>query len=426
MPKPIHVLLGVLALLAAGSVAWLIRVMIRPELVVAPAPRPRAPAAVVPAIVYAAESIGIAESDHPAITSVVITDLDGDGLPDVVACDATENQVSWIRQAPRGTWTETVLPVQVPGPVRLLAGDFTGDGKTELLVGCQGRPGAGDDRTGRVVLIEHPADPAQRTSHTVLEQVWPVTDLARVARQPDGRIGLAIATAGRQQGRLYHLERTAAGELRSEVLATGGRMLAVAAPPPAHPETIASLEAGERDLVRVFRRTASGAWESETRGTAPDPAWGGTMLAWADVNHDGTAELVVANGDRSEQYPDPHGGQGLQWLAATGADSGFHAIGSFPGVHAFAVADLNGDGRPDLVSVATGIRPVGGDAAAVVAWINRPPGFERVSLPGPIERVAAVAVGDLDGNGVPVIVTGADHARSPAERSGRLTLWRRH
>jgi hypothetical protein len=425
MPKPIHVLLGVLALLAAGSVAWLIRVVTRPELVGAAMHRPARPVAAAPAFGYAAESIGIAESDHPAITALVVTDLDGDGLSDVVACDATENQVSWIRQAPRGTWTETALPVQAPGPVRVLAGDFTGDGQTDLLVGCQGSPAAADDRTGRVVLIEHPGDPAKRTSRTVIEQVWPVTDLALVAATP-GRVGLAIATAGQQQGRLYFLERTAAGDIRSEVLATGGRMLAVAAPAPAGPEWIAALEAGERDIVRVYRRSAAGAWEAETRGTAPDPGWGGTMLAWADVNHDGGPELVVANGDRAERYPDPHAGQGVQWLAANGAGKEFHAIGSFPGVHAFAVADLSGDGWPDLVSVATGIRPLAGDAVAVVAWINRGPGgFERVPMPGPVERVAAVAVGDLDGNGVPVIVTGADHARSAAERSGRVTLWRR-
>jgi len=42
----------------------------------------------------------------------------------------------------------------------------------------------------------------------------------------------------------------------------------------------------------------------------------------------------------------------------------------------------------------------------------------------PIMMVAA-AVGDLDGNGVPVIVTGGFHALPPYERMSNITLWRK-
>jgi hypothetical protein len=277
-------------------------------------------------------------------------------------------------------------------------------------------------------LIEHPADPAGPASRTLLEQVWPVTDVAILPGQPNGHIALVVATAGRQEGRLHFVEQTAAGEVRSEVLAAGGRMVAVAVlPSGAGPATIAVLEEGERDLVRVYRRTPAGPWTAETVGTAPEPGWEGTMLAWADVNRDGAAELVVANGDRGRRYPDPKGGEGLHWLAPTGASREFHPIGAFPGVHALAVADLNGDGRPDLVSVATAPRPLARDATTLAVWINDGAGgFERVPLPAGVERLAAVAVGDLDGNGVPVIVTGAEHSHSAAERSARVTLWRRH
>ena len=40
------------------------------------------------------------------ISHVAIADLDGDDLRDVIVCDAYRNIVAWVRQSPRGTFTE--------------------------------------------------------------------------------------------------------------------------------------------------------------------------------------------------------------------------------------------------------------------------------------------------------------------------------
>ena len=54
-------------------------------------------------------AIGHPPADPPPwITNLAVVDLDQDGLLDVVLCDATRNQVAWIRQAPLGTFTESV------------------------------------------------------------------------------------------------------------------------------------------------------------------------------------------------------------------------------------------------------------------------------------------------------------------------------
>src|SRR5262245_26653161 len=45
----------------------------------------------------------ILERRRPEISNVQVVDLDGDGLPDILVCDVIRNQVTWIRQFPRGT-----------------------------------------------------------------------------------------------------------------------------------------------------------------------------------------------------------------------------------------------------------------------------------------------------------------------------------
>jgi hypothetical protein len=39
--------------------------------------------------------------------------------------------------------------------------------------------------------------------------------------------------------------------------------------------------------------------------------------------------------------------------------------------------------------------------------------------------LVTAAVGDLDGNGIPVIVTGGFHAYAPFDNMSSVTLWRR-
>src|SRR5262245_15174115 len=75
--------------------------------------------------------------ERPQIAHVAISDLDRDGLNDVLVCDSFRNIVTWIRQAPRGTFTETTI-AGVAAPAHVEAIDFDKDGDLDLVVAALG------------------------------------------------------------------------------------------------------------------------------------------------------------------------------------------------------------------------------------------------------------------------------------------------
>src|SRR5262245_13123007 len=60
-------------------------------------------------------------NERPQIANVQIVDLDKDGLQDILVCDATKNRVSWIRQAPKGVYTEQPIDGTILAPAHVEA-----------------------------------------------------------------------------------------------------------------------------------------------------------------------------------------------------------------------------------------------------------------------------------------------------------------
>ncbi|HYD82896.1 MAG TPA: VCBS repeat-containing protein, partial [Opitutus sp.] len=96
------------------------------------------------------------------------------------------------------------------------------------------------------------------------------------------------------------------------------------------------------------------------------------------------------------------------------------------GAYSPNAADLNGDGTVDLLAVSCLADWSDPNSVSMMAWLND--GWENftpvVLARRPIQLVSA-AVGDLDGDNIPEIVTGAFHALPPFEETSNITLWRR-
>ena len=125
------------------------------------------------------------KDERPEISNVQIVDLDRDGLADILVCDVVRNRVAWIRQFPKGVFTETGVGGSIQAPAHVEAIDFDKDGDLDLVVASLGVLNPSNNRVGAVVVLEN--DGHQHFSNHVVAE--------HIARVADGERATWTATA---------------------------------------------------------------------------------------------------------------------------------------------------------------------------------------------------------------------------------------
>jgi len=378
------------------------------------------------------QPIGNSFERPPWIANVCAVDLDHDGLMDVVACEAQTNQILWIRQKTRGVFEEKVLGSNLRAPVHVEAVDIDGDGDLDLIVASMAVVFPHNDRVGTVFILEN--DGRQNfTVHAVLENTSRVTDVRAADLNGDGKLDLALAQIGYDQGEVSWLERTGPWEFKRHVILelSGAINVCVADFDGDGKPDLAAVLSQQWEEVYFFKNDGHGNFSTHRIWGSTNEDFGSSGISVADVNRDGRPDIIYSNGDGfgPSATPGPRPWHGVQWFENLGEGQfRYHRIASLPGAYSPIGVDLDGDGAVDVVA-----------SAAYSDWNNKnrnvislmwfrndgKMNFEPHVLTRTPKDLITVAAADFDGGGRVALVTGGFYIYPPYDAMGRITLWRR-
>lgn len=380
---------------------------------------------------FTSQRIGapIAGEERPHIAHVTIADLDQDGLADVIVCDALRNVVGWIRQSPRGTFTETVI-ADLAAPAHAEVIDFDRDDDLDILVASLGWLFPNNNRVGAVVVYENDGK-QQFRSHYIADRVARVADARAGDLDGDGDLDVAVAGFGYDDGETSWLENQGNWQFEQHILQrlSGGINALVADTTGDQRLDIVTLISQEWEEIWAFVNEGGGRLRPQMLWGSTNPDFGSSWISLSDMDRDGDPDILYSNGDAFEYAPpNSRPWQGVQWLENRGGLMfELHRIADLQGAASPEAADVDGDGDLDVMVVTANADWDDPEAPSLV-WLENTGGmqFTAHAIASSPTHLLTLAVGDLDGDGDPDLVTGGMHISRPYDRLGRVTAWTNH
>jgi hypothetical protein len=378
-----------------------------------------------PSLSHAA--IGNAPEGYPWITHLEIADLDKDGLKDVVLADAKRNAVHWIRQSPAGTYTEEVLATNILAPAHVHVTDLDQDGDMDVLVAQMGIIFPSNEKMGKVVILENDGSMRFR-KRIILEKTARVTDVADGDLDGDGDLDLSVAQFGYNDGEVRWMESLDDGSFRShQLLALSGAIHAPIADMDGDGDIdIVAIFSQEWEELYVFENDGKGKFSKHLVHGVSNKDYGSSGITLTDLDQDGDVDILYSNGDAFDYVPPgPRPWHGIQWLENTGGlNFTFHRIGNFPGAYNARAADFDDDGDLDVLAVSLFNKWKDEDAVSLMLYENDgAQNFTARGLANTPTHLLGFDAADMNGDGRVDLISGGMHCYPPYDHINRVTLW---
>jgi hypothetical protein len=353
---------------------------------------------------------------------VSVADLNGDGKLDIVLVnyDNPGTVSVLMNTTPAGATTPSFAPEQTIGgfeyPIAVLADDINGDGLPDLVV-ANYRAGTFPNYYGRVAVLLNTTTPGATSVSFAPQQTFAtdssIRSMAEADLNGDGRPDLIVANGGNNEVSVL-MNTTAAGSTtvsfsNPTTFATGHYAESVAVADlngDGRPDIIAANYLSN-SVSLLLNTTAPGATTpsfatQQTFATESRPKF----VKAADLNGDGRPDILVAD------YGSSAASVLLNTTLPGATNLGFAAQQTFAtgnGPSSVAAADVNGDGRSDLI-----VPNRQDDTVSVLLNTTSFAESTAVGVPAPLFPQAAspsagvnplsVAEADLNGDGRPDLV----------------------
>jgi hypothetical protein len=400
-----------------------------PKVLAAPEPWPAPEANGRPR--FARRSVTVKGALQPGVSYLALADIAGDRRLELIAVDMRYGRA--LVHRPYVATDGFVELGQIPHPAHAAITDLDGDGVKDMVVSDLGSFLPADHANGAVVWMRGQPKFAPFVSAPKVTGLPRVAAVAAEDFDGDGRIDLAVAAFGwRTTGSLMLFRQQArdATSLRFDRRVLDGRtgavdVVAADVNRDRRPDIVASF-AQEHETVVAYLNEGGGRFRQETIYSAPHPNWGSSGLNVVDLDGDGDLDVVLAHGDTFDDLMvKPY--HGLQWLENGGTFPFVaHTLATLPGALRSAAVDLDGDGDLDVVAIAMvdGSADATGSSLASVVWLEQVERgrFVRHTLEMGFPVHAAIAAADFDVDGDIDIVVG-NFSNGGRELPGWVEIW---
>jgi hypothetical protein len=371
--------------------------------------------------------IGNEFSEAPLIAHIQAVDLDDDNLLDVILCDDRENSVSWIRQYPLGTFTETTLARDLVAPSHVEVLDFDQDGDNDLMVGVLGMLFPNNDLIGSVVILENTGEEIF-VKHVVEEKIARVSDVRAGDLDNDGDMDLAVAQFGYDDGETRWIENLGNWEFQSHILQylSGPVNVEIVDIDKDNDLDIISLVSQEWEEIYCFINAGNGQFKPNLLFGSSNQDYGSSGISLCDLDQDDDVDILYTNGDAFDYIP-PQGRpwHGVQWLENKGdLDFEFHRICNLTGATNVRATDIDNDSDLDLLVVSAFNIWDLPDSQSFI-WLENSGDMQFImhNISKNPTHLLTCEAGDFNKDGLMDVITGGMHTYPPFDRMGRITLW---
>ena len=330
--------------------------------------------------------------------SLALADIDGDGQPDIISVNAVANSISVFRnKMPIGSTPMISFDLKTDfptgkSPSALSIGDIDGDGKVDLI---SANPG---DHSFSI-LRNNPTPETPRVMPPIVNSV-----------QPDkGTIGSATVIAGANFNTVPADNIVFFGATQAKVNTATATTLNVTVPAGASYQEVSVLNAttkltGYSNKPYTTTFTSKNAITTNDFGAKVDFVTGSkpSAVATGDIDGDGKPDLVVVNS--AANTISIYRNMALSGSIGTNSFATKIDFNVGTGPQGIKIADLNGDGKLDII-----VANYTGNSVSVLQNQAVSGSITSSSFAAKVDFVAAnapktIVIGDVDGDGRPEIM----------------------